>query len=99
MFWITIATAIFTLFCSLSSYYFTIDHWIGGFIFLFVPILVLSNILLIFFLAIKSWKKVVIPCVALIFTLPALKETFRINTHDDIENPDFTILSYNVGTF
>lgn len=75
-----------------------IKHWLGGFLMLSFPLIILGNVFfMITWLMGKSWKSC-LPILTILIAYPFLERTFRLNPKSIFENTSysFSVLSYNV---
>ncbi|MFN6946391.1 MAG: endonuclease/exonuclease/phosphatase family protein [Cytophagaceae bacterium] len=96
---ITLFICIFSLTVILIQRYFLPSHWIFGFMYLSIPVILIVNILLVI---LKLWYRpihVIYPLVVLIFSYSQFKETYGFGSPRIKSKNTFSVSSYNVGTF
>lgn len=97
LFLINLLFAVYTLLVYQLVYSANIQHWIGGFISLSFPLVIIGNLLFVLIWIFGRSPKVLLSLGILFLALPLHKRTFKLGLNiDKMAQPDLTVLSYNV---
>lgn len=74
-----------------------IQHWLGGFLTLSFPVVLLGNLVFVVVWALGKSPKAILSLVILLITYSIKDRTVKLGFRDNVEGyPDFSVLSYNV---
>lgn len=97
LFLINILFGVYTLLVYQLVYSANIQHWIGGFISLSFPLVIIGNLLFVFIWLVGRSPKTFLSIGILLLALPLHKRTFRLGLNTaHAGQSDLTVLSYNV---
>ncbi len=88
-----------TLVAYLSVYVSPATFWLAGFFSLAIPFLLIANLLLLVFLAVRRRWQAVFPLAALLVGYPYIAASMVWRNPPESTSPTFSVLSYNVRVF